>query len=127
MKEYISTVPKSLYPPQTLLKAAYAFIDTCYVHIDESADSWIISISAKDGSADIDTLSREFENELLSQAVHLSVYDQTHAVRELLLARAMSSSMVLEEDLAESVTHEESSISDEELGDILVSWFDKNE
>ena len=127
MKELRSAVPKSLYPPQTVLKAAYAFIDICYIHIDETPDSWIISMSAKDSSADIDTLGREFENELLSQAVHLSVYDQTHAIRELLLARAMSSSMVLEEDLNEPIRHEEAGISDEELDDILVSWFDKNE
>ena len=42
----------------------------------------------------------ECENELIIQSVRLSVYQQTRSVREMLLARAMSSSLMVDEQKA---------------------------
>ena len=127
MKEIQLPIPKSLYPAQTVLKAAYAFIDTCYIYITETTDNWVVHLSVKDSISDVSIQAKEFKNELLFQAVHLRIYEQTHVIRELLLARAMSSSMILENNQIPPVLHEEEDISDEELKSILVSWFDNNE
>ena len=120
-------VEKSLYPAQTVLKAAYAFIDSCYIHVEEEETKWVIKICTKDGTdAEEHRLKERFENELISQTVRLTVYQQTHNIREMLLARAMSSAMIVEDAPGNQIIHEESDISSEELDDILTSWFDKN-
>lgn len=120
-------VEKSLYPSQTLLKAAYAFIDSYYIHMEENETKWVINLCAKDGTdADEHRIKERFENELISQTVRLCVYQQTHNIREMLLARAMSSAMIVEDIPEKQLIHEESDISDEELNDILTNWFDKN-
>ncbi len=121
-------VEKNLYPAKTLLKAAYAFIDSWYIHFEESESKWIVHIYSKNGS-DIkkQEIEKQFENELISQAVRLTVYQQTKSIREMLLARAMASAMVVEELPDKQVVHEESDISEEELAVILTSWFDRNE
>lgn len=69
-------------------------------------------------------LTLEFENEMLAQAVRYQVYLQTHTIREILMARAMSSTITgsnteLEKDeLPDSI---------ENLDSILMDWFEKNE
>ena len=65
----------------------------------------------------------EFKNEILAQEVRRLVYKKTHPIRELLLARAMASSLVSEEDPVKQVRAEEDSISDEELATIMKDWY----
>lgn len=123
MFDYQFDAKKSIYPRIAVLKAAYSFVDNAYVHLDESESAWIVSLSPKDGSADVKTLAKEFENELLVQSVRLSVFQQTHVIRELLLARALSSTMV--EDNGCVLDEPETDISQAELETILTDWFEK--
>ena len=68
-----------------------------------------------------DTIIGQFENELLAATVRLQIYQQTHVLREIMLGRAMASTMIMEDsvDLSEK---EESD--NEALGDILKDWFE---
>lgn len=119
-------VNKSLYPIQALLKTAYVFVDSCYVHLDDMRDYWRISIAKKEQPIDSTAIKGEFENELIVQTVRFNVYQQTHVIREMLLGRAMSSSMVINtEDMANR--YRESNVTDDELSQILSDWFVANE
>lgn len=119
-------VDKSLFPPEVVLKAAYAFLETDYIHIDEDGAYWVVQMSPKPGTAP-ENRTAEFENELLSQAVRFQVFKQTKSIREILLARAMTSTMVDQEDPIGRIQSEQDDISNEELEQILTDWFDKNE
>ena len=120
-------VPKALYPAETVLKTAYQFLDRCYIHAGETDSDWIINIQPKQKSDDADTLTAAFENELIVQSVRRHVSQQTAHLRELLLARAMASSMILEEDPVTYVEAQDSDVSDEALQEILTNWFDQHE
>lgn len=126
MYQMESKVNKTLYPAMVVLKAAYAFIDRYYVHIDEDEEHWVIRMSAKSGMTTGDQAA-EFENELLSQAVRCQIFEQTKSIREILLARAMASTMVDHEDPISRIQTEQDEISGSELDRILTDWFDDNE
>ena len=67
---------------------------------------------------------KEFVNEMLVQSIRHEVYLETKNIRELLLARAMSTSIVAETDSSEDVVVENEEYSENE---ILKDWFDENE
>ena len=112
---------KSLFSAEVVLKAAYSLVDQAYIHIDEDEENWQVMIGPKDDGLDTEKLQGEFENELLFQAVRLNVYNRTHAVRELLLARAMASTMIDTKSTYED--EEDSDYSEEEMTGLLSSWF----
>lgn len=121
MYDYTFEADKGIYPLAAILKAAYAFVGRTYVHLGDNDSTWSVSLTSKDGSSG-EITAKEFENELLSQAVRLSVFQQTHTIRELLLARALSSTMV--EDSESAPEDAEEDISQEELEQILTDWFE---
>lgn len=127
MSKKAITVSKSVYLPQVILKAAYAFLKDAYIHIDETSDAWVLNFTLKSNSCDIENLVDEFENELISQAVRWNVYQQTHTLRELLMARAMTSTMIDEDDPLDRIAEAQADIDQEELDDILTNWFDNHE
>lgn len=84
--------PRDLYPHIALLKAAYSFTDRAYVHLDLDGDYYVVEITPKDGSKDV--APEEFDNEMIGQAVRHEIYIQTKTLRELLVARTVSSAML---------------------------------
>ena len=92
MKTTVLKFKHELYPKEALLKAAYHFIDRCYIHVDLVEDEFIVRLTPKTDAVD-DVTEHEFENELLAQAVRYHVYSQTHTIREILMARSMSSTI----------------------------------
>lgn len=123
MKKYTAILDRSVYPKEALLKAAYTFIQECYIHLEQDEKSYEVTMTAKETSQLRERLPAEFENELLAQTVRYQVYCQTHTVREILMARAMASTMVIDGDPTELIGEEES-YSDEELESILEDWFE---
>lgn len=125
--DYSVAVPKALFPHVVLLKAAYSFLDLLYIHFDETDTAWQVNMTRKSLDTESKNYAEEFENELLAQAVRYDVYLQTHTVRELLVARAMTTTMVDEADPFEKISTDEKSVSSEELNEILTDWFKHNE
>ena len=110
---------KNIYPKNALIKSAYNFTDKAYLHLDENADEYIVSIIFKDESTfDYD----EFENEMLTQTVRYEVYKQTKDIRKLTVARALASTVI-----DELPNDEEVEDNDIDINNILIDWFDKNE
>lgn len=84
---------KELYPKIALLKAAYAFTDRAYLHLDADEANYYVSLVAKEGAQTIS--EGDFENEMLCQSLRHEVYSQTKTIRELLMARAMASTVLI--------------------------------
>lgn len=117
----ILSFSKELYPKSALLKAAYNFTDRAYVHLDASADHYTVTLHAKKNEADVS--EDEFVNEMLCQSVRCSVYEQTKNIRELLTARAIASTVIIQPQLTDNISNH--SFTGEKAQDILTDWFDK--
>lgn len=114
---------QELYPKEAVMKAAYHFIDKCYIHVDVINGEYVIEIIKKKESEE-DLTEYEFENELLAQAVRYQVYSQTHTIREILMARAMSSTIT-----GSGTEYEKANCPEnlDSLESILEDWFEKND
>ncbi len=121
------SISKDLFPPPVVLKAAYAFLDRAYIHIEDDHTNWIVNMRTKNPAEQADNNCQEFENELLSQAVRLITAKQTQSIREILLARAMASTLIDEKDPLEKIKADELDVSSNELDKILTNWFEQNE
>ena len=123
MKTTKLTLKCELYPKEAVLKAAYHFIDRCYIHVDVIEDTYVVDLTMKKDIPD-DVTALEFENELLAQTVRYHVYDQTHTIREILMARAMSSTIT-----GSKTEYEKAKLPEniDNLENILTDWFEKNE
>ena len=110
---------KELYSKVALIKAAYNFTDKAYVHLDADDTYYYVTIEPK--RIQFEVSEQEFINEMLTQSVRHEVYQQTKNIRELLLARAMATSVIADENMIEEC--------EEEFGEneILKDWFAANE
>lgn len=112
---------KQLYSKVALIKAAYNFTDVAYIHLDADEKYFYVSIEQKQPDKKVN--KQDFINEMLTQSVRHEVYLQTKNIRELLLARAMASSVITAESLDE-IGSDEGTFSEDE---ILKDWFSENE
>ena len=113
---------KELYPKVAMIKAAYSLIDRCYIHMDIKDEKFSIQITTK-GDIPEEELKLKLDNEILAQTVRYHVYQQTHNIREMLVGRAMASTIVNASPIED--TPQEGYA--ESLDDILIDWFKKNE
>lgn len=118
--------PKELYSKEALLKAAYHFTDNYYIYLGVEGDSFFVDFSAKGNAAiDSDMLQNQFKNEILAQVIHQSISSETSDLRKLLVARALSSTMVDEEENTPDSKPE--TMSEESLGELAAiakDWYD---
>ncbi len=110
---------KELYNKIALTKTAYHFTDKAYIHLDVNDKYYIVDIEMKNPDDEISEV--EFKNILLSEMVRFYVSNQTKEVRELILARAFSSTFVENEKVV--VDNKENF----NIDDILTDWFECNE
>lgn len=115
------TFNKELYSKTSLIKAAYNFTDLYYVHLDADEKYYYVSIEAKSGDNCVS--EKDFVNEMLAQSVRHEVYLQTKNIRELLLARAMATSIIVDDGIEENDLSEQTFLENE----ILKDWFDNDE
>lgn len=114
------TFLKSIYNKEALLKAAYMFTNKAYIHLDADDNYYIVDITIKKGS-DNNVDIEAFQNEMIAQMVRQNVREKTKNIRELILARAFSSTMISE---APTYQPEKNTV---DINDILLDWFDKYE
>ncbi len=112
---------KELYPKIALIKAAYNYTDVAYVHLDADDAYYFVSVEEKQPGKEVN--EKDFINEMLAQSVRHEVYQQTKNIRELLLARAMATSVIVDKDIVEDDDGKSSFTEDE----ILKDWFALNE
>lgn len=124
MSDSILRFDKTLYSKIALIKAAYNFTDRAYIHLDVDDKYYLVRCEAK-LSEDI-ICEKEFLNELLAQSVRHEVYSQTKDIRELLLARAMATSVVYND---ERIDNNDTGEDEVQYGieDIIKDWFENDE
>lgn len=108
---------KTMYSKQALIKAAYSFTNDYYVYLDSSDDYYLVFITAKNGSSEVD-LENMFANEILFQTTRELVSKNTSNIRELILGRAFASTVVEKENsisVSDSVPNE----------DVFKDWYEK--
>lgn len=101
-----------------MLKAAYNFSDNSYIHLDADEEYYYVYISPKTDKQLL--LQKDFINEMLAQSIRHEVYRQTKNIRELMLARAMASSVMVKNDY--EMLEEQELFSEDE---ILKDWFEE--
>ncbi len=111
---------KELYPKDAIIKASYFFSDNFYISLDCDEEYFLVRMEPKNGAADID-VEKELLNEVLAQTNRYLISMSTKNIRELIVGRALASTMI---DNRDAGYCDDESIS---ADDILVNWFDKHE
>lgn len=113
---------KFLYSKVSLIKAAYNFTDVAYLHLDADDEYYYVSIEPKQGFDKV--TEYEFVNEMLTQAVRHEIYQQTKSIRELMLARTLATSVIMEDESMHTIQ-----ITDQEPDEnsILKDWYAEND
>ena len=113
----------NIYEKEVLLKAAYAFTDIAYIHLDINNGYYQVELIEKTG--EIPELYEMFENELVCQETRKIITNKTKDIREMIVARSLSSTMA-------NITNEDelidnTSSNDEEFcaDEVLQDWFGK--
>ena len=73
------------------------FTDRAYVHLDVKNDNFIVELGMK--NLDDSLGAKEFENELIIQTARYVINKKTKTLRELMLARAVASTILVNNDL----------------------------
>ena len=118
---------KDLYSKEALLKAAYHFTDNYYIYLGAENGCYFVDFDSKSEEViDEDELQNLFKNEILAQMIHQTVSRETADLRKILVARALSSTMIDEEKPEEGITSSEAQdeASMQELASIARDWFD---
>lgn len=114
---------RELYSKIALIKTAYNFTDRAYLHLDADKEYYYVAISMKDGEQEV--TDQEFENEILAQSARHEIYLQTKNIRELMLARAVATSVVASKD--EELEFDDENVQEFSEDKILKDWFEVGE
>ncbi|MBR5479509.1 MAG: His-Xaa-Ser system protein HxsD [Clostridia bacterium] len=110
---------KEMYEKEAIIKASYFFTDRFYMELDADDAYFYVDMVSKDG---VDTGDdKEFLNEVLVQTTRLSISRQTKNIREMIIGRALASTIVDRKDTG--------FVDDADINadDILNNWFDTHE
>ncbi len=84
-------VDLGLYSRNAIQKAAYKFSDAWYVELASGSDQTVnVRFTPKGEGKDGDLVRKEFFNELLDQTLRERIASETLAVRNLIMAHALS-------------------------------------
>lgn len=111
---------KEIYNREAIIKAAYQFTDRLFVSIDTDRDYYYVKLDPKN-KHDLGNIEQEFQNEVLIQTTRYNIMMQTKNIREIIIGRALASTIVDESDAG--------FIDDESFNaeEILQDWFEKHD
>lgn len=124
MKPIFAEYDSGVYEKTALIKAAYAFIHKFYIHLElNDRGNYLVRFTPKTEEG-TENVAERFENELLAQVVRQHVYRETKALREIMVARAMASSMIVDDDQSDETLTEAEGNEKYNLKEILTDWFE---
>ena len=109
---------KELYPKEAILKAAQFFTDRYHMSLDTDEKYYYVDIKGINNELEND-IEKQFLNEALTQAARYKVMQETKGIRELILGRALASTII---DDSDTGFVDDANINSE---DILNNWFDE--
>lgn len=131
-KMFISVNPK-IYPLDVIYSAAYVLMDRAYFFIDgDPEEEILVEVRAKTPKESLETLGRDFNNELLNYAVYKVQSEKNKGIKESIVRRALYTATeqepgeepFTEEDVETEKALGEESYLDDPLG-IAVPWEEK--
>ena len=111
---------KDIYPKEVVLKTAQFFTDKCFISLDVDEKYYYVDIEPIKGELEKD-IEKQFANEALTQAARFMVSQDTKEIREIILGRALASTIIDDSDTG--------FVDDENIHaeDILKNWFEQND
>ena len=111
---------REIYERETVLKAAFAFTDKAYFHLDVDQSYYIVNIYPKDNTEPGCT-EEQYENEVIAQQARRLIAKDTKTIREIIIGRALASTII------DTADQEEHTGQDYKAADILKDWFTNND
>ncbi|HWW60991.1 MAG TPA: His-Xaa-Ser system protein HxsD [Thermoanaerobaculia bacterium] len=91
------TIDLAVYPLETVLRTCQAFTARCYVLARTAVDGHVIvDFTPRDERDSLRELAGEFSNALLDNRLRAIIANETHAIRELLVAQAFCEADLLD-------------------------------
>ena len=98
----ISVNPK-IYSIDTILSAAYIFIDRAYVIVDgDPEEEIIVQLRVKDKKTNLEQLGREFNNELINYAFYREQTIKNIPIRAAIVQKAFDTHLIESEETIEN-------------------------
>ena len=89
----VSVNPR-IYSLEVVYSAAYTLLERAYVIIGgEPKEEILVEIRPKKNDTDLETIGREFNNELINYAVYMMQSERSKAEKEMLMSRALQTNM----------------------------------
>ena len=86
------SLDESIYPLSTIYAASYVFLERAYVYLDRNSKAKVVvTIFSKNKKENLDTLKKDFYNELLNYAHYFSSLKVNAEVVKALMQRALFS------------------------------------
>ena len=103
-----TTVDTGVYPLDIVLRTCHRFTGEFYLHAQFVEDHVVeVTFLEKDGDRTSDEIPGRFLNELLDQSLRARVAEETHEVRNLILAHALSETCLFRAELEEADPRED--------------------
>jgi His-Xaa-Ser system protein HxsD len=124
-KEVVSiSINPKIFPLDVIYSAAYVFLDKAYVIIDgDPEEEIVIELKPKDASIELETLGREFNNELLNYSAYKVQSEKNASIRQLIIQRALFTNDSELEKIFNAESSDESYLDDPE--GIAIPWEEK--
>jgi His-Xaa-Ser system protein HxsD len=96
----LAEVDLAIYSCAALLRVVHRFTDRCFVHLRSKSETIVeVRFRGKTSNSCLHSVAGEFCNELLDQTLREVVARESEAVRNLLLAHALSRTPLVEPEL----------------------------
>jgi His-Xaa-Ser system protein HxsD len=130
-KEALIKIDPKIYPLEVLYGAAYNFLERVYIYFDSNKDQIDLQIKPKKNLSkeELESLVREFLNELITVGLRFQIADKNKKIREYVISAALvGSSDELREEIKNNYEMEgddNEEWNDDPLG-IATPWEEKN-
>ena len=86
------SLPVDVYGLEAIFRSCYWLTDRCYVYLGPPSNGVIeVTLVSKSGRPiDTDELTWDFLNDLVDQHLRVHIHEETHAIREMIVAQAFA-------------------------------------
>lgn len=90
--QFLLEISRKIYDINAILKAAYKFTDTCYVHVDSISEGILgVYFKARDRKdASLENIVNDFCNELIDQQIRVNLEKEYSSIRDQIVKKAFS-------------------------------------
>lgn len=123
----IIEINPKIYDLETIYAASYVFLDKAYIQLDGDPKSKIIVTITAKKVEEQDTITQEFQNELINYGDYKNRASQTKQIREMILQRSLFANdpSSIPDDDFEQLLKEIEDENFDNSSDIAVPWEDK--